>query len=132
MSRKSSASLLCPCGSGQTYARCCQVFHQGALAPDAECLMRSRYSAYVLEYADYLFQTWHPDFRPSLEELQTPSALRWFDLRIQRFQPGGDQAEVEFVARYKINGRAYRLHENSRFVCCDGRWLYTEGEIFSA
>jgi SEC-C motif-containing protein len=34
---------------------------------------------------------------------------------------------VEFVARYKIGGRAHRLHEISRFVREEGRWLYVDG-----
>ena len=37
-------------------------------------------------------------------------------------------AEVEFVARYRVAGRAVRLHERSRFVCEAGRWLYVDGD----
>ena len=40
-----------------------------------------------------------------------------------------EPATVEFVARYKIAGRAYKLHETSRFVREDGRWFYLDGEI---
>jgi len=35
---------------------------------------------------------------------------------------------VEFVARSKSGGRATRLHETSRFVREDGRWLYVDGD----
>jgi len=38
-------------------------------------------------------------------------------------------AEVEFVARSRLGGRATRLHERSRFVCEAGRWLYLDGDI---
>ena len=38
-------------------------------------------------------------------------------------------ATVEFVARYKINGRAHRLHEVSRFVREHGLWFYVDGDI---
>ena len=41
---------------------------------------------------------------------------------------GADTAEVEFVARYRVDGRAVRLHERSRFVREDGRWFYVDGE----
>ncbi len=34
--------------------------------------------------------------------------------------------KVEFVARFRIAGRAVRLHERSRFVCEGGRWFYVE------
>jgi len=38
-------------------------------------------------------------------------------------------AEVEFVARYRVGGRAVRLHERSRFVNEQGRWLYVDGDL---
>ena len=42
----------CPCGSDRPLGDCCGVFHAGTPAPDAERLMRSRYSAYVLGLSD--------------------------------------------------------------------------------
>jgi len=39
-------------------------------------------------------------------------------------QEGQETAEVEFVARVRVSGKASRLHERSRFVCQDGQWLY--------
>jgi SEC-C motif-containing protein len=36
---------------------------------------------------------------------------------------------MEFVARYKVGGRAQRLHEISRFVREAGQWLYVDGAI---
>ena len=35
-------------------------------------------------------------------------------------------AEVVFIARYRLDGRVYRLAEHSRFVLEQGRWLYCE------
>jgi SEC-C motif domain protein len=58
--KRSVAVPPCPCGSGKGYAACCGLLHAGAPAADAEALMRSRYSAYVLGLADYLRATWHP------------------------------------------------------------------------
>jgi len=43
-----------------------------------------------------------------------------------------DQATVEFVARYKVGGRAHRLHEISRFVREGGKWFYVDGEFVGA
>jgi SEC-C motif-containing protein len=40
-----------------------------------------------------------------------------------------DHATVEFVARNKVAGRAYWLHETSRFVREDGRWFYVDGDV---
>jgi SEC-C motif-containing protein len=36
--------------------------------------------------------------------------------------------EVEFVARYRLNGRATRLHENSFFEQVDSRWFYVKAQ----
>jgi len=120
----------CPCGLPAAYAQCCGRWHDGALhlqAPDAERLMRSRYSAYVLRRVDYLLQTWHPHSRPSALDLG-PAELRWLGLEVRRHvQEDDSHATVEFVARSKQNGRASRLHEISRFQKVDGRWLYVDG-----
>lgn len=90
--------------------------------------MRSRYVAYVLHDSEYLLATWHPDYRPST--LVFDDRQRWLGLRIKRVEDGHEGSTtglVEFVARYKIAGRGFRLHEVSRFVCTDGKWLYVDG-----
>lgn len=92
--------------------------------------MRSRYTAYALRREDYLLQTWHPETRPGSLELADEAGQKWLGLEIRRHeQREPDRALVEFVARYKVAGRAYRLHEVSRFVRDAGRWLYVDGDI---
>jgi SEC-C motif-containing protein len=127
-----SAHAPCPCGSqdpeASTYVTCCGPFHHhvpATLAPTPEALMRSRYSAYVLGLIDYLLATWHPSTAPGDLEL---SPLKWLGLEVRHAQEAGDAGVVEFIARYKINGKAERIHETSRFVRVDGRWLYIDGE----
>ncbi len=119
----------CPCGSLKTYEGCCQRWHEGETPDDAEALMRSRYTAFVLKLEDYLLATWHPRTRPlSLALDQSPR--RWLGLKILRHEPEtADMAVVEFIARYKASGRAHEIREASRFVREGGRWLYVEGEI---
>lgn len=116
----------CPCGSGHAYPQCCGRWHAGAAAPDAEALMRSRYSAYVLGLHDYLLASWHESTRP--QGLEMEPATRWLGLEVkQHVVTGVDAAEVEFVARYRIGGgSAVRLHEHSRFVREQGRWFYLD------
>ena len=122
----------CPCGTGRDYAACCGRYHAGGIAPDAEALMRSRYSAFVTADAGYLRATWHPDTCPPEPGLDAPGAPRttWLGLSVKQHRvTGQDTAEVEFVARYRVGGgSAVRLHERSRFVRLDGRWLYVDGE----
>lgn len=130
---KSASSFdACPCGSKKTYADCCGQLHRsqaelGLGAPDAPALMRSRYSAYVLDLRDYLLATWHASTRPALLAPNEPG-LRWLGLEIkQHKQLDADHAEVEFVARSKLGGRAHRLHERSRFLRENGVWYYVDG-----
>lgn len=122
----------CPCGRALAYSRCCGRFHAGALhlqAPDAEHLMRSRYSAYTLGLNDYLLATWHAGTRPVTIEADPPG-LRWLGLELRRHErTDDDHAIVEFVARSKLGGRAHRLHETSRFVREGGRWYYVDGDL---
>ncbi|MFM2058863.1 MAG: hypothetical protein RLY71_3248 [Pseudomonadota bacterium] len=122
----------CPCGGPGRYADCCGRYHAGAQhlqAPDAASLMRSRYSAFVLDQLDYLLATWHPSTRPADLAPNEPG-LRWLGLEVRRQKRlDADHAEVEFVARSKLGGRAQRLHETSRFVREAGRWFYVDGDL---
>ena len=120
----------CPCCSGVEYSVCCSRFISGDAIPEtAEQLMRSRYSGFAVRDESYLLATWHPDTRPSSVRLDENQ--RWLGLSIRATDAGGPDDRtgvVEFVARYKIDGRGYRLHETSRFEKIDGRWYYLDGQ----
>ncbi|WP_246221704.1 YchJ family protein [Marichromatium bheemlicum] len=120
----------CPCGSARPLAACCGRYLSGrAHAATAAALMRSRYTAFVLGAEDYLRATWHPAHCPADLAPGDPPP-RWLGLRILATTAGGpddDQGMVEFVARYKVGGRAHRLHERSRFARLEGRWVYVDG-----
>jgi SEC-C motif-containing protein len=151
--RKMPKPSPCPCG-GPSFAACCEPYLSGAaLAPSAEALMRSRYSAYVLRQEDYLRATWHPSTLPAEPILQDGDTIQWLGLEVKSslrlrqrkasppaFLPTilpntPDADTVEFVARYRINGRGHRLHEVSRFVRQQGgdggaaRWYYLDGSF---
>ena len=127
----------CPCGRTDArgkplpFARCCGPYladFEHRSAPDAQALMRSRYSAFVLEDADYLLATWHASTRPP--EVGFEPGLKWLGLEVREHQLlDPTHAQVEFVARSRLAGRAQRLHERSRFVCEDGRWFYVDGDL---
>ena len=125
----SRAALGCPCG-GVAYAACCGRFIEGGQVPTtAQELMRSRYTAYTLRDEAYLQATWYPRTRPPARLTADQEEMRWIGLDVRRHVQSGDEATVEFVARYKINGRAHRVHEVSRFVREEGRWYYLDGEM---
>lgn len=134
----------CPCGRTSVHATksaktqplpfsaCCSAYLNELAttpAPDAELLMRSRYTAFVLGRRDYLLATWHASTRPT--DLTLDPAAKWLGLDVRSHrQIDADHAEVEFVARYREGGRAVRLHERSRFVRESGRWFYVDGDLF--
>ncbi len=95
--------------------------------------MRSRYVAYTRQAVDYLLASWHADTRPDRLDLsEDDPGLKWISLEVLRTvggQPGDQEGVVEFVARYKLGGRAGRMHETSRFVAVDGRWYYRDGDV---
>lgn len=142
------SSGTCPCG-GASLAACCGPFIAGdALPPTAEALMRSRYTAYTQRNEAYLRATWHPRTRPADAILDPDENLRWLGLEIKSalrlrqrkaelpHDPEQDpnRDTVEFVARFKVGGRAHRLHEVSRFVREPGpdgalRWFYLDGSF---
>lgn len=120
----------CPCGKPLTLAQCCgRYVATDTPAPDAESLMRSRYTAFVLRDRDYLLATWHPEHRPA--NLELDSATKWLGLEVRsRRQIDDTHAEVEFIARCREpGGRATRIHERSRFIKDNGRWFYLDGDM---
>ena len=115
-----------------TYGQCCGRWLEadathGPFAPDAQQLMRSRYTAFVLEREAYLRSTWQASHRPA--QISFDPGVKWLGLEVRDCHLGSaDTAEVEFVARQKpVSGPATRLHERSRFVLEVGRWLYLDG-----
>jgi SEC-C motif domain protein len=127
---KRAAPTPCPCDPRATYEQCCgRYIEGGATADTAQALMRSRYSALVLEKSDYLLATWHATTRPPAMQLDQPPP-RWLGLEIRADESiDSDHAVVEFVARFRVGGRAQRLHERSRFVREQGRWYYVAGDM---
>ena len=96
--------------------------------------MRSRYTASVYENTDYLLRSWHPTTRPASLDLHDSRPDTWLGLKIVHSVAGqqpDSEGKVEFIARYKLKGKAYRLHENSRFLQEGGQWFYLDGEMLT-
>ncbi|MBU0688078.1 MAG: SEC-C domain-containing protein [Gammaproteobacteria bacterium] len=123
--------IACPCGSNKPYAECCARYIEGGTpAPTAEALMRSRYTAYTLLNESYLLASWHPSTRPDSLGLADEAPTKWIGLDVKRHEQQDEaHAIVEFAARYKVNGKAHRLQEVSRFVREAGQWFYVDGEV---
>ncbi len=137
---RASRHAACPCGgrpAGTGYAACCGRYIEHfdtTPAPDAEALMRSRYSAFARGDAAYLQASWHASTRPATLALEPDVHWLGLDVRAHRVVDG-THAEVEFVARSRVGGgAAQRLHERSRFVrervAGAWRWFYVDGVLF--
>lgn len=123
----------CPCNSDKPFAKCCQPFISGqAKARTVTQLMRSRYCAFALGgYGDYLFKTWHPESRGTLNaDDLAHNSVTWTKLQIVQAQQHGDTGEVEFIAHFsQEDGTDGVHHERSTFVREKGQWLYLEGKV---
>ena len=131
MAKKKSKQ--CPCGSGKDYTLCCgRYIENGDIPETPEQLMRSRYTAYIMENDSYLLATWHPTTRPSSLSDGNKLPVKWVELAVigaANVSKDDTNAVVEFVARYKLNGKAEKMHEVSEFVREDGRWFYRSGQV---
>ena len=125
----------CPCGSGATFADCCEAVVLGNRpAKTAEQLMRSRYTAYLMKKVDYLVETTHPDSRTSDLEKSIRKWMKqveWLKLHVVATEEGTESdstGHVEFMAEYIADTGPGRHHECSVFEKIDGRWYYVGEE----
>ncbi|WP_372882239.1 YchJ family protein [Psychromonas sp.] len=123
---------LCPCNSGKTYNLCCFPLHIKADKPEScEQLMRSRFSAFVYQLGDYLYDTYHPDYRGSLTaEVLSEKTADWKNLQIIDTNSAEHSGYVEFKAWFLEQGHLACHHERSNFVKQDNQWLYCDGLLY--
>jgi len=130
---KISPNALCPCHSGKKYKQCCQPYHKGIFPSTAEKLMRSRYSSFALDLAEYIMITTHPNNSDYTEEkenwrksiLDFSQNTQFVGLKILDFIDGENEAFVTFEALLDSG----ILKEKSRFLKEEGKWLYESGEF---
>lgn len=129
----------CPCGTGDSYAACCHPLHAGGEAPDAERLMRSRFSAFARGDGAYLWRTLHPDHdeRVSGSEAALEKSLAaqagkvvYRGLRIlEVVAPDADgTAEVVFHVDVRSRGKDASFSERSYFAHDGVGWRYLVGQ----
>lgn len=134
---KFSVNNSCPCGSGNKYKKCCQVFHKGKIPSNALELMKSRYSAYVVGDAKYIMKTTHinnPDFTLLKEQwekdiLEFCNGTRFEKLDIINFIDADNESFVEFKVTMYIKDKDSSFIEKSRFLKENNIWKYVDGEF---
>lgn len=119
----------CYCGYENAYSDCCEPYIKGLIkVPTAEALMRSRYSAYAVHAADYLWETTAPKerkYHSKAAMLEWARSNQWLKLEVLN----STETTVEFKAYYLDNLLQAQIHhEKSTFVKKGGSWYYVDGE----
>ncbi len=122
----------CNCRSSKRYQECCGIYHQQrTLVKTAEVLMRSRYCAYTLHKADYIYETTLPSERKGLYKvdiLRWAKENKWMGLEILDFT----EDTVEFKAHYldyQLKPQVH--HELSIFKKVNEVWYYVSGKYMN-
>ncbi|MFD1604748.1 YchJ family protein [Flavobacterium artemisiae] len=120
----------CCCDTGLDFENCCNLYLSGKQkAPSALALMRSRYSAYAMHNADYLFETTYISERKyysKAEILRWAVSNKWQQLEILSFTDN----TVEFKAYFLDAANKPQVHyEFSTFKCENGAWFYVDGKF---
>ena len=123
--------MRCPCTSGDAYESCCGPILAGALvAPTAQRLMRSRFTAFATGDAEHLLRSWHPATRPA--DLEIDPDTRWLRLDVLDTVAGGPfdtEGIVAFAAFYRDPDGPGSMRERSTFVRESRSWLYVGGTL---
>lgn len=120
----------CPCGSRESYARCCGRYISGLMqAPTPEALMRSRYTAYTLANIAYIAHTMKGPAALGFDPKSAKSwaeTVRWNKLEVLNAHTEGDKGEVTFKAYFTHQKKPQIMLERSVFERIDGRWFYVD------
>ena len=87
--------------------------------------MRSRYTAYAMNNAAYLQETWDATKRPEKIDFSREK-IDWLRLEITGTKKGGikdSKGVVSFKAFYMQDGEEHVMNEISRFTKINGRWF---------
>nr|WP_223270304.1 YchJ family metal-binding protein [Colwellia sp. C1TZA3] len=107
-------------------------------ANSPEQLMRSRYSAYATQQADYIYFTYahSSQAEQSIDDIaQWAATTKWLKLVIhyasdhKKDLAKHNNAQVEFSAFYQLHGQIWQMREKSNFVLEDTAWRYLDGEV---
>ncbi len=125
----------CPCGSGKDFEACCGPILDGQPAETAEALVRARYTSYVVEKTEFLFDTMAPAVRAELDPVESARIAKeadWHGMEVRSVRPAPDDdavTEVEYIAKFRLDGQVRVHHERARLRRDDGAWMVHDGEV---
>jgi len=130
---------VCPCGSLKDYSECCGPYHQKKASPKtAVALMRARYSAFVVQEFDFIFDTHHTSTLKLLDKKGVrdwSQSAQWHGLDIIKVEEGGEQDDkgmVEFCARFNMGEKDQYHRERSTFLKENNQWYFVDGNLVEA
>ena len=116
---------MCYCGDKLEFSEHCGKFIKGeenARTPLE--LMKSRYSAFVSEDYQYIYDTYYEKTRNfTVEDLATSNkSSHWVGLEIIDYD--NKEGIVTFIAKYRENGFIFEHKEKSKFIFENDKWYY--------
>jgi SEC-C motif domain protein len=118
-----------------SFGVCCEPLINGEPAKTAVSLMRSRYSAFVVGYLDYVQKTSALEALLKFNRAELEQSLpttEWLGLEILNTEAGRETDATGFVTfevRFRQDGRLYRQAERSEFRRIGADWRYCRGEV---
>ena len=123
----------CPCGSGSSFAACCEPIISGAReSATEEELMRARYSAFATGAIDFIVASTHSRTRKEIDlsfirEWSETSTWRGLNI-LETKQVDDNKAVVSFEAHYTQGGEDRNHREKSLFEREEGQWRFLTGD----
>jgi SEC-C motif-containing protein len=125
----------CKCGSEKEFDLCCGKFISGNANPStAEELMRSRYTAYVINDLDYIVETTLPKYKDSVDMQATKDWAensKWLGLDVHNVKKGDvndSEGFIDFTAIYEYDGKVLEHREISYFKKENNKWYFSPEE----
>ena len=124
----------CPCGSGESYENCCGVYHNDVtLIKTCKQLLLARYSAFVLQYPDFIQLTM---IEPALEHFVADdilkSPIQWHSIEILNIVDGEEndsEGKIDFrvICTESVDvTNKFAVRETSLFKKVDNQWFYAD------
>jgi SEC-C motif-containing protein len=124
---------ICPCGSGASFAACCEPIIKGAReSQTAEELLRARYSAFATHAIDFIVDSTHTRTRKDIDlsfirEWSETSTWRGLEI-IETKHINDNKTFISFEAQFTQGGEDHRHRERSLFEREDGQWRFATGD----
>ena len=124
---------ICPCGSGSSFAACCEPIIKGTRESEtAEELMRARYSAFVTGAIEFIVASTHSRTRKEIDLAfirEWSETSTWHGLEIlETKQVNDNKAFVSFEAQFTQGGEDHHHRERSLFERENGLWRFVTGD----